>query len=543
MQNNKIFTKTFLLIILAELLSFFGYFYPLINSLTFFIIMILTIYVSLRRLEYGLYVLLAELFIGSFGYLFYFETAGARISIRLALWLIVMSVWLSGVILSIIKKQKPAINFFKLKAKYLLIFLFLFFIWGIINGWRNGNLAENIFFDFNNWLYLLLIFPASTAFLVKENIGAIKSIFFAAVSWLSLKTILLAYFFSHNFYDFNPNLYQWTRNYGLGEITQSVAGFSRIFIQSHIFVLIGFFFISFYLLKIFVEAETRLIVPGGHSLSAKQAMIKKFNLIAFLARPRLKYALWQAWLLSSIVISFSRSFWVGLAIGLIFIFIISIFKLKSNIKKIVSYYSLLFFSALLSLIFIFLVVKFPWPAALGAINPLESFSYRARQISGEAGASSRWRLLPALWQKINTAPILGLGFGATVTYQSSDPRALQSSADGLYTTYAFEWGWLDIWLKLGLIGLLIYLLLFIKLIIKYLKNNSYFSLSMTASLLVLMSVNFFSPYLNHPLGLGFIIMAIVLMDNEIGEKRIDPCANFKYPVYYRSCNFNKKNYA
>ena len=54
---------------------------------------------------------------------------------------------------------------------------------------------------------------------------------------------------------------------------------------------------------------------------------------------------------------------------------------------------------------------------------------------------------------------MGRGFGATVTYQTRDPRILADNGSGEYTTYAFEWGWLDIWLKLGIFGLAAYFLL------------------------------------------------------------------------------------
>ncbi len=108
---------------------------------------------------------------------------------------------------------------------------------------------------------------------------------------------------------------------------------------------------------------------------------------------------------------------------------------------------------------------------------------------------------------------MGSGFGATVTYQSSDPRLVAASANGLYTTYAFEWGWLDVWLKLGIFGLLAYLALFAKIIFNGLKIGGYLSLSLATGLAVLIAVNIFSPYLNHPLGIGYLILAAAMIEN------------------------------
>lgn len=167
---------------------------------------------------------------------------------------------------------------------------------------------------------------------------------------------------------------------------------------------------------------------------------------------------------------------------------------------------------MLSLILIIAVIKFPLPRAYGGFSAPDLLQQRATALANEAGAASRWQLLPVLWQKIKTAPVLGRGFGATVTYKSSDPRVLAASPGGLYTTFAFEWGWLDVWLKLGLFGLLAYLALFIKLIKDGLKINSSLSLSLAVGLIILAAVNIFSPYVNHPLGIGYIILVAAFME-------------------------------
>src|SRR3989338_1802047 len=150
LAKNKIFINTFLLIILVELLSFLGYYYPLVNSLAFFVIVILTISISLYRLEYDLYMLLAELFIGSFGYLFYFDLNGTKISLRLGLWLVVMSVWLAKIATDWLKTKKINFNFLNNRALAPLEILLFFIGWGLLNGLLSGNSLSNIFFDFNN---------------------------------------------------------------------------------------------------------------------------------------------------------------------------------------------------------------------------------------------------------------------------------------------------------------------------------------------------------------------------------------------------------
>ncbi|MFA6454461.1 MAG: O-antigen ligase family protein, partial [Patescibacteria group bacterium] len=297
------------------------------------------------------------------------------------------------------------------------------------------------------------------------------------------------YIFSHSFNFFIPDLYLWVRRSGVGEITQVVPGFNRIFMQSHIFVLIGFFILLFYLLKNLAEKHTAL----------NKQSLKLIGLASLL--------------LSIIIVSFSRSFWLGLAAGGLSVWLAMIFKLKTKLKEFIVFNLLALAVIILSLALTFFIIKFPYPAPAGDFNATNLLSDRATQITDEAGASSRWQLLPPLWQKIKAAPILGQGFGATVTYISSDPRVLSANLKGEYTTYAFEWGWLDVWLKLGIFGLLAYLALFAKLIFDGFKIGSYYSLSLAAGLIVVLAVNIFSPYVNHPLGIGCLIIAAVMLEN------------------------------
>jgi hypothetical protein len=486
--NNKIIRNTSLFIILTEALSFLGYYYQIINSIAFFAIAILVLVLSLYRLEYGLFILLTELLIGSFGYLFYFETGGFKISIRIALWLIIMSVWLAKEIIKIIKTKKIELDFFRSSYLFYFLALFIFIVFGMINGFLKNNSLNNIFFDSNNWFYFSLIFPIFSVLKNDDNIKIVKQIFLTSIGWLSIKTIILAYIFSHSFNFFALDLYLWVRRSGVGEITQVVPGFNRIFMQSHIFILIGFFILLFYLLK---------------NLKEKSIALNKqnFSLIIF-----------SALLLSVIIISFSRSFWLGLVAGAIFIYLIAIFKIKIGLKKFVIFNLISVSIIILSLALTLIIVKFPYPAPAGEFDATNLFSERATQIAGEAGVSSRWQLLPELWQKIKTAPVLGRGFGATVTYKSNDPRVLATNYGGEYTTYAFEWGWLDIWLKIGILGLLTYLILFTKIIFDGLKINSFFSFSLATGLILILAVNMFSPYANHPLGIGYLIIAAIMIE-------------------------------
>ena len=97
--NKNLFKLTFIFLVFVELLSFFGWLLPEFGIVCFFVILLLTLILSLKNLEYGLYILFAELFIGSKGYLFSLEIGEALVSIRIGLFLIVMAVFIKNVIL------------------------------------------------------------------------------------------------------------------------------------------------------------------------------------------------------------------------------------------------------------------------------------------------------------------------------------------------------------------------------------------------------------------------------------------------------------
>jgi len=493
---DKKFKLVFLLIFIFEILSFIAYFFPILNSIIFFIVALIAFLLTLKKLEYGLYILLAELFVGSFGYLFYFSFPGVTLSLRIALWLIVMSVWLAKTLIVWYKNKKLTVAFRRSAFFEFYLILFVFIFWGMINGLLHNDLGY-LLSDGQRWLYFALILPVYEVIKDERFIKNILNIFLAAITWLGLETITLLYLFSHNFNGLILTVYRWVRLTEVGEITQVRGGFFRIFLQSHIYVLIAFFVISL-ILTYLIKRQ------AGQSGLFKD---KYFSL--FLGSLSLT--------LTAVLISFSRSFWLGLGGGLVSLWLIWLIKFKLTWRKFIFMNSWLLLTAIIGFLAIVLIVKFPLPEPIGGFDTASLFSDRATAISGEAGASSRWSLLPALWSKIGLSPVLGQGFGSTVTYVTNDPRIVESTANGLYTTYAFEWGWLDIWLKIGLIGLAAYLALLIRIIILGLKFISEklentIILGFVLGLSVLTIVSFFSPYTNHPLGIGFIILASAILD-------------------------------
>ncbi len=514
--------KIIFFIFLAEILSFLVWLRPALQWPVFLILCLFALLISLLDLRWGVFLAWLELLISSKGYLFFLNLGGSVISLRLALWLIVLSVWAWPWLARAISRPKSAVRPPDLSWRFVyspffafFSVLFLFIFWGVVNGFLNGHSFNNIFFDANGWLYFALIFPFYSALKTKTDILALWRLFLAAIVWLSLKTLFLLFLFSHGSENVLTVVYRWVRQTGVGEITKMPNGFYRIFFQSHIFVLLGFFIVFF----LFCQHWFKAAKSGCWRLKDWNF----FFMVLFLA---------------AILVSFSRSFWLGLASGLV---LAGFWQLKRHsVAQTLSSLLILLLAGAASLALVAAIVKFPYPRPAVEFSPAAVLAERATKIKNEAAVASRWALWPKLSRAIKVQPVLGQGFGATVTYKSSDPRIRAATLDGTYTTYAFEWGWLDIWLKLGLLGLLAYLALifsffaaagryflpppkktkfWLKILnlwpkFRFQQNFDHNLIgALMVGLAVLAVVNFFSPYLNHPLGIGYLMAAAVTLDN------------------------------
>ncbi|MEI7451848.1 MAG: O-antigen ligase family protein [Candidatus Falkowbacteria bacterium] len=479
-KNKQRLIKYLSLFLFFDLLSILAHSFPWLGAIFFGVIMVLFLILAIHDFETGLIVVLAELFVGSQGHLFDLNIIGFTFSIRIAFWLIILFVFSYRLVRDWIVGRKISLKYLeRFKHLNFFLFLFLFILIGLLVALFNHNDLAKIFFDVNAWLFFALLFPFYS---VNENCAEradffkrVKIIFIAALIYLGFKTLTSLYIFTHAlpFADF---IYHWLRDTRVGEITQAGGGFYRIFFQSHIYAVFA------------------IIIGAAHFFDE------------LVGERRLK-KIWPFWGLmvlatAMVVTSFSRSFWLGLAIGLLCLFILF---LRAGFNK-RFFMSLLYVGSSLvaGVLLVAMITLFPWPR--GGSFDLSLLTDRADFNQGESAISSRYALLGVLKKEICSSPLLGRGFGATVTYKSSDPRILAQNPDGMYTTYAFEWGFLDIWLKIGFLGCLAYIILLANLIRKKFTTGVWFGRALSISLISLLVINIFTPYLNHPLGIIWIIL-------------------------------------
>ncbi|MDP2812644.1 MAG: O-antigen ligase family protein, partial [bacterium] len=330
---------------------------------------------------------------------------------------------------------------------------------------------QNIFLDANAYLFIFYL-PIWYQVYQTESFEYLVDILKAAAIVIAIKTILVFNLFVQDYalFDLN-NFYKWIRDTRTGEITPYANNFFRIFFQSHFYLLIAFFAL----------------------LMRQMQDFKNKNNFLFLT-----------FISSALLISLSRSLWLGGGLAFIFLLINIIIYSKRML------WTLLIFSfALLisSVIIIELAYNLPH------YNSFNIFSYRSADTS-EAAANSRLDLLRPLWQAIQERPVLGWGFGKELTYQSSDPRIKNDlNPEGWYTSYSFEWGWLDMWLKAGILMVLAFvswLALIFRRGYNVFKEDKARVLFLLCSVLALIIIHIFSPYINHPLGLGLLMLSTII---------------------------------
>lgn len=448
------------------------------NSWACVSIMLVVFSLSCYKLEYGVYAIVMELVIGSQGHLLDLRPG---ISLRTGIFLVVC---LATIIQMIRQRQ---IAFFQTQFWKWYLALMISIAGGVMVGLLYHNNLANIFFDVNGYLFIGFIFPVSQAIHRREQFLTIITIIFTGLTLLLVQTLGIIFMYSHltTFQYYIPALYRWMQDFHISEITKFDNGFSRVFFQSDMYVLYAFF-----------------IGLAGLTVKAR----------------------WQTYILTGLAVlliflSYSRSFWVATVIT--FCLFLIYYRVQwsysiGSLGKLALTVIGLFISGYM---FTLAIIHLPLFTSTADISVNSLLTERTDQFTSDAAAGSRMALLGPLFSTNLQYPLFGHGFGATVTYQSQDPRLLtEKNPTGSYTTFSFEWGYLDLWLKLGLIGCIVYLLFLSKTVrqarhtISQLTNKQdrTILIGATFGLVSLIFVHGLTPYLNHPLGISWFVLVTQL---------------------------------
>ncbi len=454
---------------------------------------ILVAVISWRSLSTGLLIAFAEIMVGGHGHLIDASVGGFAVSLRIVIFAAVMFAWL---ILLLQRRVTP--KFFPYRD-----IPFLMLGTAVVIATATGvlhNTPGNMFDDMNGYLTILYILPMVSVLWDQNFKRQLLHVLCGSAAWIAVSTLLAVFLFTHLPGLALHDVYRFVRDARLAEVTLLTT---------------PSWFVG-HLLSTDAPWYFRVFAPGQF-----------FTLATALLLGAARFVLWRdgkmpigARILFSLcaatfIASLSRSFFLGAFVGGTVMFVTVIANiprpLMRNVRHITSLTLLTFFGIGL----FWGVIAFPWPH-----HPDLRDAAFYQEESGDArgmAVSSRWNLLYPMWEAIIAHPIVGNGFGTEVTFISDDPRVREITPTGEWTTYRFEWGYQDIWLKMGLLGLAAFIAYAIVLTQAFrftvrTQGNRWIAIGLYSGAVALFAAHAFSPYLNHPIGLGFMLFILPFFD-------------------------------
>jgi len=285
-----------------------------------------------------------------------------------------------------------------------------------------------------------------------------KSALVATIIGNTLFILFTQFAFSSGIFILQDHYYHWYRDVALGKITAVNFNFYRLVLNEHLLLIpISLYFIADIIknkankLNIFLLTCTLFILANN---------LTRIYLLAIFVGTLILFSIknWKKWLKVSVLSAFS---------------FVLIFTTTHTI------------------------------VSRGQSFGLEIFGLRIQSIASpqiEESSLSRLLLLPKIWQKITSHPIIGNGLGDSVTVFSP-------VFNSEITTPHFDWGYLEIWAETGLLGMMIWIVFILYLLYTIIKNKQGYNKQILLAMLIsLLIINLTSPALFHVFG---IILSII----------------------------------
>jgi O-antigen ligase len=283
------------------------------------------------------------------------------------------------------------------------------------------------------------------------------------------KNELLEYGPIRNFENQKAPIYRWVTDTSLGQISYLAGPFFRFFSAGQIFSLIGLSILTYLIIKKKLERRSFVILLSMITI----------HVIA-------------------LVMGFSRSLWLGMIA--MFVFILFLLPWKKSLRIVLYGIGCISITIILAGTLLPSFYDLVYQRVNSIINP-----------ETEEAGQNRFNLINPVFDKISEHPILGSGFGTTVEYDSVVPEKY-----GTLRVFAFEWSYLDTITEIGILGLLVYLLFIYKIFKQGIQDKLYqddkiLIIGLLAGLFGIVVTNITTPYLNHPMGIGYIVIVMAFI--------------------------------
>ncbi len=466
LTNKSIFftRQTWWLLFLFFAIRILSYFLTgqiAIQAVIIFCLIMLLGILYFKNPDWALYLVLAEIFLGGGGH--FFEFLG--LSIRTLLIGFYLVLWFGDQLGRQIFWQKIKIHN---SLQYLLLFFFIFLLINAGVGLYQGHSVKDVLQSFLPYSLLVLLFPSFHIFQNEKTQNFLVRNICVFIIGSALVSLFVFIIYSSGIGVLQDGFYHWYRDIALGKITDLGNGFFRV-----------------------VEPEHLLIVPFilliASLLMRDEKHHKMWRLLIFLAS-------------ITLILNFSRGYFLALLVG----FLVLKYKHKWHRWLIVSATTV----GLMALIFISINLIASQGRSLG----LELFGIRVLSLvqpQMEISAATRMMILPSILEIIKSHPLLGTGLGSSVTHFN---ELLYNQE----TTRQFDWGYLQMWVELGLFGFLTFLWIIFFTIssliakIRFYADYQEFDVGLLAGLVAFLTMNITSPALFHIFGIIFLILVITL---------------------------------
>lgn len=506
------------LIILAfviYVISFCGFIFSPVNYFFWVFIVLLTLCIGLIRFEFIGLAIIGELILGGYGYLFSLNIFGFPISLRIGIFFIACITFCYHVIR---KKKSPRIAHKKIFVPFIILIAILAI--GVFQGFFRNDFTIT-FFDANAYISVFYIVFLIEAFPTLKSINKLLSLLLSFSAALAVITIMLLGIYATFHYDNSlkaaisvdatiheelsgessfsqgtiaqrtqpkveqfeldptvttktkPASYRWLRDTGVAQVSYISGKFFRVFFPSHIFLIPALFVGLSLLWKKGLEHKKKLLIVS------------------------------LCLIILALYISYSRSLWLGTVVGM-GVFAVFWFKQTLHRQRAVIGLGII---ALLLLVFIT-----SSEAGDIVVSRVNSIIHPSTEVAG----THRIELAKALYEQIKHRPLFGSGFGTLVSFPTVLPNGEVIQA----AFYIYELSYLDIAVKLGIVGLILFILFYGYLLVglykKYVRASAPVSIAFFSGFTALLIANITTPVFTHPLGFGLLalICAFIFIEHE-----------------------------
>ncbi|HYE60295.1 MAG TPA: O-antigen ligase family protein [Candidatus Kapabacteria bacterium] len=446
---------------LIRIVSFVATPYPIVETLCAGFLICLFLFLAIRKPQFLSYLVLGEFFLHGAGHFFEFFGISLR---TIFLCLTILTFFLSPHLL----RHQVLLSFSRLPFYSFLLFSFCLFIAAGI-GYANGHGLHVIIQDMLPYVFFLFYIPfcvwkKDTTF--QDYIIRLTTAFIIGTTLFSLITFFI---YATGVGTIQDGYYHWFRDVAMGKITDMGSDFYRIVLPEHIvFVPLLLVFASLFITNtrkyakyMFVYTCILLVLAMNLSRTFYLALIPGFFTLLFFYR-----SLWKQWLIVGVV--------TVIGIGSLF----TLLHLSTS--------------------------HFTSPGwdLLGI--RLSSIARPEKETS----TSIRMMLIPDILHAIKKHPIVGTGLGSSLSFIHPITKQPQ-------VTTNFDWGYLELWTKLGFFGLLFYLLLLGSILRMIYVSDQLLTPALFAGGIAFLVMGIFGPALFHVFGIVYFTFTLAQTKNPL----------------------------